>query len=324
VKGTKLTVRLSALHCILFAACAFAGDVAPLPATRLPDTTAIYVLHPDDEIVVHSLEAKEASEKTFRLDQKGEVNVPLVGIVHLGGQTIREAETQLSVAYKKFYLHPDIAISMGALHTEPVSVLGSVGTPGVYQLKGQTHLLEALSAAGGVREDALQTVIITRQEAYGRIPHPDARQKLTGESIVEINLKELTESQNVTENFLMEPHDVVSIPPAQLVYVLGHVKKSGGFVLGGKPELSVLQALALAEGFDPQASPARAQILRRGGNKEQQIAVNMKKILAGKDEDLILHPNDILYIPSSTMKTVTTRTIETAISVGTGILVFRR
>ncbi len=86
----------------------------------------------------------------------------------------------------------------------------------------------------------------------------------------------------------------------------------------------MLQAVALAEGLDPQAAPKHAQVLRRNKAIEQQIAVNLTKVLAGKEEDIYLQPNDILYIPNNTMKMISTRTIEAAVQIGTGIAVFRQ
>ncbi len=314
-----------AIFCLLLGASGTncLADVKPLSISgQASDALPAYKLHPDDEITVHSLEAKEVADKTFRIDQGCEIKVPLAGVVHVGGLTVREAETELNSVYKKYYVSPDIAVSVTAFHPESISVVGSVGAPGVYQLKGQVRLLEALSAAGGVRGDASTTVIVTRQAGYGLIPHPNARQKLTGESIVELNLKTLMDSQDSSENFLLESHDVISVPAAQLIYVLGHVKKAGGFALAGRPQLSVVQALALAEGADGTAALSRAQILRRDTPAVQRIPINMTKVLAGKDEDLILHPNDVLYIPSSTAKVVTTRTIEAAIQIGTGLAIF--
>ena len=122
---------------------------------------------------------------------------------------------------------------------------------------------------------------------------------------------------------MIQPHDVISVPPAQLVYVVGNVKRAGGFALGGRPTLTVIQALALAEGLDPRAAPERARILRRGSGSDQQITVDMKKILAGKAEDVVLRPNDILFVPNSAMKTITTRSIEAAIQIGAGLAIFR-
>lgn len=296
---------------------AAADSKAPPDSAREPA-----VLQENDEIAVHSLQVKEIADKTFRLDQNGEVNLPLAGVVKLGGCTPRQAEKVVIDALKSYYREPDVEISVTSFHVESVSVLGSVGTPGVYPLKGRMDLREAVSAAGGLRGDAGPTLILTRQGAYGLIPHPGARQLVSGESVVDIDVHDLFQGQTALDNIMVKPHDVISIPAAQLIYVVGNVKRAGGFPLGGRPNLSVIQALALAEGLDPRAAPQSAKILRRGSSAEELIPVDMKKIIAGKAEDIILRPNDILYVPSDAVKTITNRTIEAAIQIGTGLAIF--
>ena len=313
-------MSIKALHCIclslLFLNTAF-GDEKP-SADLAPGS----VLQQNDEITVRSLQAKEVADKTFRLDQNGEVNFPLAGVVKLGGLTPRGAEKVLADALKTYYKEPDIQISVASFHVETVSVTGSVGTSGVYPIKGKMDLIEALSAAGGVRGDAGPTLVLTRQGVYGPIPHLGARQLLSGESVVEIDLHDLMEAQNTADNIPVKPHDVISVPAAQLVYVGGMVKRSGGFPLAGRPSLTVMQAIFLAEGLDGRAAPRRVRILRRGAGGERQIPVDVKAILAGKAEDVVLKPNDILYVPSDAMKTITNRTIEAAIQIGTGLAIF--
>ncbi len=281
------------------------------------------VLQQNDEITVRSLQAKEISDKTFRLDQNGEVNFPLAGVVKLGGLTPREAEKALAEALKTYYREPDVQISVASFHIETVAVLGSVGTPGVYPIKGKMNLLEAVSSAGGLRGEAGPTLVLTRQGVYGPIPHLGARQLLSGESVVEIDLHDLMQGQNTADNIPVKPHDVITVAAAQLIYVVGNVKRSGGFPLAGRPSLTVIQAIALAEGLDPRASQQRVRILRRGGQGDRQIPVDVKAILAGKTEDVVLRPNDILFVPSDAMKTITNRTIEAAIQIGTGLAIFR-
>jgi polysaccharide export outer membrane protein len=218
---------------------------------------------------------------------------------------------------------PDIQINVVSFHIETVSVMGSVGTSGIYPIKGRMDLIEAISAAGGVRGDAGPTLVLTRQGVYGPIPHLGARQLLTGESVVEIDLHDLMQGQNTADNIPVKPHDVISVPAAQLVYVVGQVRRSGGFPLAGRPSLTAVQALGLAEWLDPRAAPKRVRILRRGGaGGDQQIPVDVKAILAGKQEDIVLRPNDILYVPSDAVKTITNRTIEAAIQIGTGLAIF--
>jgi polysaccharide export outer membrane protein len=235
---------------------------------------------------------------------------------------VREAEALLSAKLTTFYREPDVALSIAGLHSETVSVIGAVGTPGVHQVRGKTTLLEVLAASGGVRTDAGPVVKITRAKESGPIPHPSAHESATGENMADINLKSLMDERNPAENIQVLPHDVISIPLAEVVYVVGNVKRAGGFPLGGKPNLSVLQALSLAEGLDARASPKNARILRRSTSADEeavQTPVDLKAILAGKAKDVTLHPNDILFIPNNSAKSVASRTIEAFVQIATGV-----
>jgi polysaccharide export outer membrane protein len=291
---------------------------------QVRDVPPDYALCADDEVTLHSVQVKEVAAKSFHIDQNGEINCPLLGRVHLAGNTVRQAEEMLSTKLKAFYLEPDIALNVSALHSEPLSIIGAVGTPGVHQVVGRMTLLEMLSSAGGVRTDAGPVVKITREKMYGPIPHPSAHETATGASIADINLNSLMEARNPEENIQVKPHDVISVPLAEVVYVVGNVKRAGGFPLGGKPNLSVLQALSLAEGLDARASPKNARILQRSsssGGEATQTPIDLKAILEGKSEDVTLHPNDILFIPSSTAKSVAARTIEAAIQIAAGVAI---
>lgn len=289
----------------------------------MADTT-VYLLTSNDEISIRSLHVKEIADKPFRIDQTGDVNFPLLGRLRLAGLTIHEAEALLAEKAKVYYVDPDIAVNVSTFHEQPVSVIGAVGNPGIHQIHSGTTLLDVLSSAGGVRVDAGPVVKITRQKRNGNIPHTSARETDTDTSVAEINLKSLMDAAHPEENILIQKNDKISIPPAEVVYVVGNVKRAGGFPLGGKPNLSVLQALSLAEGTDYRAAPKNARIIRRGPGQEQrtEIAVDLTKVLAGKSEDLVLHPNDILFVPSSAAKAISARTIEAAIQLGTQILIF--
>jgi polysaccharide export outer membrane protein len=109
------------------------------------------------------------------------------------------------------------------------------------------------------------------------------------------------------------------------VYVIGAVKRSGGFVLAEKEQVSALQALSLAEGLDRGASPNRARILRQGKDgRRQEIGIDLKKIMSGKAKDVPLMANDVLFVPSSAMRTVAWRSLEAGMAIGTGWAIYRR
>lgn len=307
----------------------FAQAGAPPPAPAVPGAAGAsralppeYLLQQGDEISLHSLIVKELGDKTFRIDDQGAVNLPLLGRIRLADLSATQAEDVLRSKLKTYYIDPDLEVNITSVHTQTVSILGSVALAGIHEMKGRITLLDALSMAGGVRPEAGPTLVLTRPASNGPIPLETAHATASNESVVEIDLKDLLDGRRPEENILVLPNDVISVPAAQIVYVIGNVKHAGGFTLSGKSNLTVIQALSLAEGPDPRAALENARILRRSAGHEEQVIVDLKKILKNKAEDVDLQPNDILFIPSSTAKVISSRTIEAAIQIGTGLLIF--
>ena len=108
------------------------------------------------------------------------------------------------------------------------------------------------------------------------------------------------------------------------MYVMGAVKKSGGFVLGDREKVTVLQALSMAEGMDSYAQSGHAKILRRTSDPEKrlEIAVNLKRVLQGRDHDVEMQSDDILFVPLSGGKKALARTAETGLAIGTGLAIY--
>jgi polysaccharide export outer membrane protein len=124
---------------------------------------------------------------------------------------------------------------------------------------------------------------------------------------------------------LVKPNDVISVPRARLVYVVGEVKKSGGFAIHEKQNISVLQALSLAEGLTRTASMSGARVLHNNPatGAREEIPINLKSIFEGKNPDLALVPEDILFIPNSMAKSSAMRAVEAAIQMGTGVVIWK-
>lgn len=310
---------------------AFPG-LCQLPAREEPSEAqkqirTQYVLGPDDQISVRALDAEEISDKPVRIDMSGYLRLPLVGRVRAAGLTVEQLEAELTQRLKAYVRQPDVSVSVSEFRSQPVSVIGSVKTPGVHQLQGRKTLVEILSLAGGLSDDAGHVVKITRQLEMGRIPLANAADDPTGKfSVAEVSLKSILNARSPQDNIIILPHDVVSVPRAQMVYVTGQVQRSGGFVLNERETISVLQAITLAGGLDRSASPQNARILRAGGDAvgRAEMQVDLKKILAGQAQDVPLQPEDILFVPSSVPKKAALRALETAIQVGTGVVIWRR
>jgi len=317
---------------LFFLAMGAAGQEAAVQGADQPlvncdsQVRSTYPLGSDDEIEISGPELDEFANKPIRIDGDGYVQVPLVGSVHVAGLTIQQVEQELNKRLSTYIRHPQTAVNVKELRSQPVSILGEVNTPGVYQVQGHKTLLEMLSLAGGIRTDAGYSIRITRQLEWGCIPLPnvtaDASRRF---SVAEVDLKNIIAAKNPEENIQIFPHDVISVPKAEMVYVIGEVKRSGGFVLGEHQSISVLQALSLAEGLNGTADARHAKIMRlnQEADQREEMAVDVKNILAGKKRDVPLQGNDILFITGGMGKKAALRAVEAGIQAGTGLVVWR-
>lgn len=322
---------MSGLAALLGAACAV-GQVSSAPPSNQSNpkcddkVRSTYVLGPDDQLEISGLELTEFGDKPVRIDGDGDVQAPLVGRIHVAGLTVQQVEQQLNKALSKYIREPRAVVSVAEVRSQPVSVLGAVNTPGVHQVQGHKTLMEMLAMAGGIRQDAGYSVRITRQLDWGCIRLRGATFDPTGQfSVAELNLKKIMEAKDPAENIEILPHDVISVPKAEMVYVIGDVRRSGGFVLGEHQSISVLQALSLAEGLNGTADTRHAKILRlkREADQREELTVDVKSLLSGRKQDVSLQADDILFIPGSTGKKAALRAVEAVVQAGTGMAIWR-
>ncbi len=302
------------------------SSIPPVSSLAKSDDSirSTYVLGPHDQITVRMTELEE-TEKNIRIAQDGFINLPMVGRIHAAGLTVDQLEAQLMDKLKKFVRTPQVSVEIKEFHSQPVSVIGAVNRPGVRQLEGDKSIVEMISLAEGLNKDAGYSVKVTRRMEWGPLPLPGTKEDPTGQfSVAELDLKKLLAGQNPEQNITVKPHDVISVPRAEMVYVVGDVKKAGGFLLTERQNLSVLQAISLAEGVSPTAATQKAKILRASADTSArtEIPVDVKRILGGRSKDVPLQGDDILFIPSNLAKKAGIRAIEAAIQAGT-FMVYR-
>ncbi|MDQ2947880.1 MAG: polysaccharide export protein [Acidobacteriota bacterium] len=305
------------------------SNIAALSYAEIPvkSTMAGFVLGPDDQIAVRARDVDELDGKVVRIDVQGCINVPLVGRVKASGLTIQQLESTLATDLRAYVKQPVVTVTLVDVHSQTVSVVGAVNTPGVQPLQGRKTLVEALSAAGGLRTEAGNSIFITRMLDSNPIPLPQAKPDASGNfSIAEISAKDLLDARDPRANIGLRPGDVISVPRSELVYVVGAVRRAGGFVLGERANMTVLTALSMAEGLDRNSASEKARIIRpeTSSRPRSEVPVPINKLLAGKAVDIPMLPNDILFVPSSAAKTATLRVIEATIQLGTGIAIYRR
>lgn len=286
--------------------------ITPTPATlQQNDSDA---LGPGDQILIRAIDIEEIDNKPVLVDRRGNIDLPVVGQLHAAGLTPDQLEAALRLRLTRVLRRPpDVSVSVTEVHSQGVSVLGAVNTPGVHQLQGDKTLFEVLSLAGGLRPDAGYTVLITRQIEWGPIPLPTAALDSTGKfSVASVSVKSIMAASNPAENIHIKPSDVISVPRADIIYVIGAVNKAGGYALNDNGTRSALQILSLAEGLGRAAAANHARIMRGipGSNNRDEIPIDLKKILAGKSPDVPLKADDILFVPTSGAKTAGFRTID--------------
>jgi polysaccharide biosynthesis/export protein len=281
-------------------------------------------LGPDDQLQISGPELDDNNtNKLVGVDGEGDIQVPLVGRVHVAGLTVQQAEVELNKRLSKYIRNPQVALDVKELRSQPASIVGQVNAPGVHQVSGHKTLLEMISMAGGTKPEAGYRIQITRQIEWGCIPLPGATIDPSGKfSVATVSLQEIIEAKRPEENIQILPHDVISVPKAELIYVTGAVKRSGGFILGEHQTMSVLQAVSLAEGLGQSPDAKHARIVRTVGDQKTEIPVDLKTLLQGKGHDVPMQGNDILFIPDSTGRRVALRIMEAAIQTGTGLAIY--
>ena len=300
-------------------------------ASAVPSITANatdaanYILGPEDQITVRVFAADDIPDRPAQIANDGTVSLPMVGIVHAAGLTVDQLQTNLVAAYKKFFKDPQVTVQINDSRSQPVSVAGNVNTPGVVQLKGTRNLMEVIGMAGGLKADAGDSVLLTRLISEGPIPVSGAFTDPSGKySVAHINIRSVMSGADPQGNILIKAHDVITVPRARMVYVLGNVGRPGGYVMTDNETMSVSKALALAGGWDKTAALGSARILRAsGGAEREQIPADLKKIMNNKTDDVQLRPDDILYVPNSLAKAISVRGAEAALGLGTGLAIYK-
>ena len=142
---------------------------------------------------------------------------------------------------------------------------------------------------------------------------------------ITVNLNQILETGNTSNNIVLMPGDVVTVPHAGIVYALGAVSRPGGFTVSNdRGQLTTLKLLALAGGLGRAAKSDHAVIVRKDASGQQrEVEVDLKKVMKFEAEDVRLQPSDILYVPKSGTKEALIRTGELSLAVGTGVVVYR-
>jgi polysaccharide export outer membrane protein len=273
-----------------------------------------YRIGRDDLIEITVFEVPDLGA-SGRVSASGIVSLPLTGTVMAAGKTPQELEHDIEELLKKNYINdPHVTVFVREYASQPVSILGAVRLPGMYQLKGQKTLMEMLSMAQGLDQNAGKTIQVLR-----RSDNPDEPSQT-----ITVGTEDLFQYGKTELNIPIKAGDVIHVQQAGSIFVIGEVMRPGEFVLRQGKDVTATQAVALGGGSQREAKRKECLIIRlhRDGSKDE-IPVNLEKIGDGTLVDVPLMPNDILFVPSNRVKTGMMRVLDTTIATLSARLIYR-
>jgi polysaccharide export outer membrane protein len=347
-----------------------------------------YVIGNGDLLEISVFDVPELTRE-LRVSQTGTVGIPLVPIrLRVAGLTELQAEQKIAEVLEANGLvsHPEVSVMVKEHKSRPITIVGAVPHPMVYEADRSLTLLEALAEAGGISNDAGDTVIVSRPHSAtfievtepaasdnkpapgsgeppeldvstGAAPATEApkagapgssvfpsatqmsqnavtppaagnsppAQNSASSSLITINLNELLEVGDLRNNIPLQGGDVVTVPHAGIVYVLGAVSRPGGFVVSNdRTQLTTLKVLSLAGGLTNIAKLDHAVIIRKDDQgKQTETEVDLKKVINRESEDLQMHASDILYVPNSRTKQVLLSAVALGVAIGSAVAIYR-
>jgi polysaccharide export outer membrane protein len=256
-------------------------ELSGAPASG-PDES--YRIGVGDQVAITVFGNDDLANKKFVVGADGTIDYPLLGNVQIAGKSPREVQGFLTAALgKEFLVNPQVSVEMVTYKSQFVFVTGAVKTPGKVALQGGTTLKDALSEVGGLTADAGYSIQVARATlgADGIPREPEKR--VFSRKDIETGLA----------NLVLKPSDVVTVSEKDFFYIQGEVRKPGKYEL--KPGLTLMQAIAIAEGLTDWADRGEVRVFRSGGD-QGKLKVSLKNIEKEKTPDVPLSPGDNIIV----------------------------
>lgn len=229
---------------------------------------------------------------SFRIDEGGNIVFPILGTMHLAGKTASEAQAEIRelLLRKEILNDPQVTLSVLEYVAPEVTIEGEVNSPGAYPLLAPRKLMDVLALAGGLSVTAGDEVQILHEGS---------------ETSVQLHYSKATDPKAV-EQVMIHPGDTIRVRRAGIVYVLGAVNRPGGYVMQEDGRLNILQAITLANGFAVNAKDTLYLLRRRDDGNIERMTLSYKELRNGQGMSLQVLPKDVLYIPTSPLKSLFT------------------
>jgi polysaccharide export outer membrane protein len=251
------------------------------------------LIGPGDTISIQVLEASELTQHV-RVTDSGSVPLVIGGQIHVAGLTPAQAADEVEKALKSgdYLLTPHATVTIDQFETQNVTVMGQVLKPSTYPINTPRPIMAVLAMAGGATDLADRRIVVERHGTREQVQYFLSNDSKTA----------------LDKSPLVYPGDTVVVPRIDVVYVLGDVARPGGYPMATNDgKLSMLQAIGLAGSRLPHGKSSQTRLIRKlatGGYTEEKVDVG--KLELGKEPDITMQPDDIIYIPFGYIKNIAT------------------
>jgi len=285
-----------------------ATSTAAQPSSSDAFPTQALLLDAGDLVDVRVFDTPELSEK-LRVDDRGQITLPVGGSVFVKDLTAAQAQTAIEDRFHRNHIlrDPHVEVFVIEYVTHGATVTGEVKAPGVFPWQGRHTVLDFISLAGGVTASASKTVTVSRKNR---------------EQVITF---QLSNSMQVISGADLDvrPGDRIMVTRAGVVYVVGDVGRPGGYLIESRSDVTVLQALALAQGINKTAK-YDAKLIRTSASGRTEADLPLKKILANQAPDPKLEDGDILFVPVSGGKQWADKSMTSALQMAVGVVIYGR
>lgn len=245
----------------------------------------------------------------MRVGADGTIRLPMLPTtVVAAGSMPKQVEEALATAIEagKLFIDPYVSITVAEYQSKPIKVAGAVRHPTTFQALAEVTLLEAIARADGLTPEAGDEVLVSGVDGDAAL-------------VRRIPVKALIDAADPAANLKLTGGEEIRVPEAGRFFVVGNVRRPGSFVIRNSADMTLLKALALAEGLAPFAGK-RVFLMRRetAAAAASEIAIDLKSILDRKADDVKLAANDVLYIPDNSGRRLGMAVLEKALLFGSG------
>jgi polysaccharide export outer membrane protein len=281
---------------------AIATNTSPAKVVMTTNDDDRYRIGPGDVLDIRILNRPTLSRDAVRVEGNGMIRMPLIDTeIQAACKTEGELAKEIAERYTKFYRKPQVDVFIKEYHSKPVAIIGAVNEQSRFELQRRIRLLELLTYAKGVSPKAGQTINIVHSPPSLVCQKAEPAADDATAAFSSYKLSETLEGRPRANPYI-DPGDIITIPEANEVYVVGNVFTPLTIPL--KEPITLSRAVAMAGGVKQDSKKDRVRIVRQdpGTATSKEIVVDLSAIEKKRAEDVVLMANDIIDVPASGTK----------------------